>query len=384
MTSALASPDLEALRAVHDALLDPFSHDTTETWLLDVCAGFKTLCHGHASLAYFSFRGGDTGWVNAELPQKYIDRLAEIEGSAPGAVRISDPCLEALLDGPRRRNRGVVMTADLLVPGLFRVDDLHDSPMYRDVAFPLGLPGSTMLYHSGASGEFGVQTSYPEIERRPFGPGTQDILSPLLPAFAASVGALSRLGIARRAIAVLLDAMEDGAVVFDPDGRRVLARNHAMSFLAQDEVDSPGLERTILEAAMAAAWPTAVSRTGPRADPSAVSRGWRSPTGTSYRLRAVRLPSGSLSPREAVLVMVQRVGPPVPAQSELMRRFGFTRREAEVAHRLAYGRSDREIAAELGLSPYTVRHHAEAVLLKTGVTTRKALALHLGSAPAHG
>jgi DNA-binding CsgD family transcriptional regulator len=101
--------------------------------------------------------------------------------------------------------------------------------------------------------------------------------------------------------------------------------------------------------------------------------------GLPTRLRAVRLPSGSLSGGEAILVLVQRVGPPIPHESELMRRFGLTRREADIAYRLAYGRSNREIAGELGLSPHTVRHHAEAVFLKLGVVSRKALALHVAA-----
>jgi DNA-binding CsgD family transcriptional regulator len=81
------------------------------------------------------------------------------------------------------------------------------------------------------------------------------------------------------------------------------------------------------------------------------------------------------------LVLIQRVGPTVPETADLMQRFGLTRREADVAQRLAYGRSDREIAAELGLSRHTIRHHAESIFLKVGVTSRKALALHLGTAP---
>jgi DNA-binding CsgD family transcriptional regulator len=379
---SLPAADLKALRAVNEALLDPLSHDKTETWLLHVCARFKTLCHGHASLAGLSFREEDARWISRDLPQKYLERLAELAGPVPGSLRSSDPAVEALVDGPRRRHSGVAMSADLLEGGRIRVDDLKESPMFRDVALPVGLPGSAFLFHSGASGEFAIHTSYPEMERRPFGAITQEVLSALLPAFAASVGALARLGNARRAIAVLLDALDDGAVVFDPGGQRVLARNRAMTNLGQIEANPSGLEGVILDAARAAAWPITVAKSGSGAlDPGALSRAWRSPTGLSYRLRAVRLPSGSLSPREAILVLVQRVGPPIPAQPELMRRFGFTRREADVAHRLAYGCSDREIAAELGLSAFTVRHHVEAVFVKAGVTTRKALALHLGSPP---
>jgi DNA-binding CsgD family transcriptional regulator len=305
--------------------------------------------------------------------------MAELSPS-PGSLRTDDTRVESLMEGLRRRMSGVGSTADLLGPGGLTIDELRESPMFRDVAFPLGLPGSTLLLHSGASGEFLVHASYPEIERRPFGENTQQVLAPLLPAFAASIGALARLGNARQAIAVLLDALEDGAVVFDSDGHRVLARNAALSALVRKEPDRAGLERGILQAALAAAWPTNGSAPRSRVqDPGALSGGWQSPTGVPYRLRSVRLPPGSVARNEAILVLIQRVGPVVPEAAELMRRFGFTRREADVAQRLAYGRSDREIATDLGLSPHTVRHHGEAVFLKAGVTTRKALAVHLGS-----
>ena len=272
---------------------------------------------------------------------------------------------------------GVATTADLLESGC-RADDLHDAPMFRDVAFPLGIPGSTLIFHSGASGEFMLHAAYPDIDHRAFGAVTEQVLSALLPGLSASFGALARLGNARRAIAALLDALEDGAVVFDPDGRRVLEKNASMNSLIAEEPDRAGLERAILEAVQPAAWIGASTKSGSRpANPGAVSRGWRSASGMPYRLRAVRLASGSLTDKEAVLVLVERVGPPVPQASELMRRFGLTRREAEVAHRLAHGHSDREIARELALSTHTVRHHAEAVFLKVGVTSRKAFALHL-------
>jgi DNA-binding CsgD family transcriptional regulator len=41
---------------------------------------------------------------------------------------------------------------------------------------------------------------------------------------------------------------------------------------------------------------------------------------------------------------------------------------------LAVGRSAREVAAALGISYYTARHHVEHVLAKLGVHTRAAVA----------
>jgi DNA-binding CsgD family transcriptional regulator len=377
-TVSLSSSDLQALRAVNDALLDPLSHDTTEAWLLQVCARFQALCHAPAGFAVFSFTGGAAGIVSRELPQKYLDRMAELTFSVPGRIQGGDG-IELIMHRLRSRISSVATTAELLIPGV-QVDDLQDLPMFRDVAFPLALPGSTLLFHAGASGEFMMHAAYPEIEREPFGAATQAVMAALLPAFAASVGALARLGNARRAIAAVLEVLDDGAVVFDSDGQHSLARNRSMSALVRDEPDRAGLERAVHQAALAAAWPTTPKKGRmSSSDPRALSRGWRSMGGIPYRLRAVRLPAGSLAAQEAILVLVQRVGPLVPPAAQLMQQFGLTRREADVARLLAYGWSDREIAADLGLSAHTVRHHAEAVFVKTGVNSRKALALHLGS-----
>ena len=385
MTSSLSAPDLKALRAVNDALLDPLSHDTIDTWLLEVCDRFETLCHAPASFAGFSFTHGEARFVSRDIPGSYLDRLAELSLLEPGSLRSSDPCVETLMETLRHRVSAVATSRDLLDPGqgAFRTEELKETPIFREVACPLGVPGSTLLFHSGASGEFMIHAAFPEIERRPFGESTHAILSALLPGFAASMGALARLGNARRALVVVLDALEDGAIVFDPGTRKVLGRNAAMCALGRQEPDTAGLEARIFQSMLAAARPSGTSKSLPmEPDERALSGGWRSRGGTPYRLRAVRLPAGSLVATESILVLVQRVGPPVPEPLELMRRFGFTRREAEVAHCLAYGRSDRDIAAELGLSQHTVRHHAEAVFAKAGVTSRKALALHLAT-PLH-
>jgi len=281
----------------------------------------------------------------------------------------------------RRRVSSVALSTDLVDPsGVVRIrpEELKETPIFRDVACPLGVPGSALLFHSGASGEFMIHAAFPEIDHRPFGEVTRKVLSALLPGFAASIGALARLGDARQAVAVLLDALDDGAAVFDSSGRKQLARNLAAGQLMSEEPDKSGLETRMLQAA-AAAFRSPTNETAQllRENRTALAGGWKSSSGVSYRLRTVRLPAGSLATDESILVLIQRVSPAVPAVHDLRIRFGLTLREAQVARLLAIGRSDREIAAELNLSHHTVRHHAEAVFLKAGVTSRKALALHL-------
>jgi HD-GYP domain-containing protein (c-di-GMP phosphodiesterase class II) len=54
---------------------------------------------------------------------------------------------------------------------------------------------------------------------------------------------------------------------------------------------------------------------------------------------------------------------------------GLTEREAEVLGLLASGLVSKQIAAELGIAPRTVKHHIEHIYEKTGVSTRAAAAL---------
>ena len=54
----------------------------------------------------------------------------------------------------------------------------------------------------------------------------------------------------------------------------------------------------------------------------------------------------------------------------LATRFGFTRREAEVALLLAGGSPNSAIAQALGISEHTARHHTRHVLRKLGLHSR--------------
>jgi DNA-binding CsgD family transcriptional regulator len=73
------------------------------------------------------------------------------------------------------------------------------------------------------------------------------------------------------------------------------------------------------------------------------------------------------------------------AARDLCRTYGLTAREGEVLALLARGRSNRELASTLFLSPGTVRKHLEHIYAKLGVSTRTqavAHALTTGLAPA--
>jgi len=88
---------------------------------------------------------------------------------------------------------------------------------------------------------------------------------------------------------------------------------------------------------------------------------------------ASRILSGLPLGRDAIRAVLDAAGappsalPPLPAD--------LTERELEVLRRLATGRTKREIAAELVISPSTVHTHTVHIYSKCGVSTRAALAM---------
>jgi len=63
-----------------------------------------------------------------------------------------------------------------------------------------------------------------------------------------------------------------------------------------------------------------------------------------------------------------------PSAAQLGRRLSLTARQAEVLLRLAAGRTNAGIAADLGISVNTVARHVEAIYRRLGVNTRVAAA----------
>ena len=80
----------------------------------------------------------------------------------------------------------------------------------------------------------------------------------------------------------------------------------------------------------------------------------------------------AISEAEAILASLARPSGPA-ATAEL--RFGLTRREGEILRLVANHATDREIAAQLSISPRTVMHHVSSIIAKLGVSNRRSAAL---------
>jgi DNA-binding CsgD family transcriptional regulator len=81
---------------------------------------------------------------------------------------------------------------------------------------------------------------------------------------------------------------------------------------------------------------------------------------------------GKLGPNEFLLRLAKEASANAPA--EFSSELGLTTREGEVLSWLSKGKTNRDIAQILGLSPRTVDKHLEQIYAKLGVENRTAAA----------
>jgi len=106
---------------------------------------------------------------------------------------------------------------------------------------------------------------------------------------------------------------------------------------------------------------------------------------TAAREVAARLGAGALAEQAGLLAARARLGSGLAGAPDPAGRFGLTQRERDVLALLCAGRTNRQIAAELFITPKTAGLHVSHILGKLSVTTRgeaAALAHRLGLAVA--
>lgn len=92
-----------------------------------------------------------------------------------------------------------------------------------------------------------------------------------------------------------------------------------------------------------------------------------SPLVVDGRRGRLTIREASAGPSGSLLVLDEERAP----SAERLRSLGLTRRQSEVLHLLARGRSTEEIAADLFISRQTVRKHLEHIYHRLGVHTRE-------------
>jgi DNA-binding NarL/FixJ family response regulator len=159
----------------------------------------------------------------------------------------------------------------------------------------------------------------------------------------------------------LLAVNRQGRIMWaTPQAQKLLSDNLAAS--ASDELVLPAPMLQWLEAAQK-------GKSGSKAQATAAF-----PDNEQLRLQYM----GKLGPNEFLLRLAKDSSPGLPAafSSEL----GLTSREGEVLSWLSKGKTNRDIAQILGLSPRTVDKHLEQIYAKLGVENRTAAAAIAASA----
>lgn len=160
-------------------------------------------------------------------------------------------------------------------------------------------------------------------------------------------------------------------------------RNARISRLARDAVDVAGLGTVFVDAHGRIAWrsPQAaqwLAALGPASPPGHLPQALagalrpgatvRASTGAGARLSVRNLGTATLG--ETMLLLAQERGGAPGRLAEA----ALTPRETEVLSWLAKGKTNRDIADILGMSPRTVNKHLEHIFEKLGVETRAAAA----------
>lgn len=210
----------------------------------------------------------------------------------------------------------------------------------------------------------------------PFGRAWLDLARLLRPAFEASVRILQRHQCRHGELLRAFDDMSRPILVADR-GRGAVHRNGALERLLSRCTDPGAL---LDEVGALARCVSLMGRSDPetmRGETADVEERKVTVGERAYHLRALPVAAGVVTPGRATVVEVAETTPTLPSERDLQRRFGLTPRESEVVLLLARGATNREAGEALGISPHTVRSHAQRIFRKLDVTTRKALALRL-------
>ena len=169
-----------------------------------------------------------------------------------------------------------------------------------------------------------------------------------------------------------LDAVQEGALLCDATGR-VLHENAALTALLAAGPHGEAMRERIRELAraMRPLAPADALLNLPAVEEVRIAE-------STYRLVGSLVPERHAAcPCGGVLVRVDRLRTPPPLEADATAELGLTRAEQRVAALMAQRRSDKRIAALLGISVHTARHHAAAIRAKLGVRSRSEVTARL-------
>lgn len=373
MTLVLNSAQQEHFAAAARALLSPLDLASIDRWRADVLQHLAALVEADFAGFLLPVPGSApyTLWnLPDEFGREFIEREGGLEGAAATAQQLGSRVWSTRLLGA--------------AAGLPMPEGWFGSEQYRRFYGRFGIqdglgfvaltadPGGTARApEAGRSASAcALLTCLREVYgTEAFGERGLALLRMLLPALEAGVTTRARLAGAAATVEAALHASRTGALIVSADGRRLYTNSALVELLAKDP--ERARIRAELDRAVAELRSLLHSRPADRGVPSLAGASAEVRTARAvYRVWTTLLGEHLAGPGPAVLVQVERLTPEQPSLPALRERWGLTRQEARVARLLARGRTNRQIAATLGIRETTARHYTEAVFQKLGVHSR--------------
>jgi DNA-binding NarL/FixJ family response regulator len=230
--------------------------------------------------------------------------------------------------------------------------DLERAPIYTNLYSQLGVADELRAAFVVGSRCWGVVSLLRSLDDGPFTDEECRHVEALVPIIAKSL----------RAGVVALDMEAKGAaamLVVDRDNRVQDLTIEAGGLL--DELRTAGVDEEGLPAIVR----NVVTRARSSRSSSHIATRLHGTSGSWRRVTAIPMEGAAGS--VAVMIEPARAADLTPI---LLEAYGLTEREIEIVVHLARGLATKEIAAELSISPHTVRDHVKAIFVKTGFSTR--------------
>lgn len=371
MALHLSSKQVAELEAALQSLLSPLEHPDLSAWQTEALEHVHRIVDAHFSSFWMPDGNGKLSIVGRNLGDDLLHLLHVNQQQAlTGAA--ADPLMTRATSSRLRNGSGVYHESDIVDR-----ETVERSPLYQEAFHPAGVRYTTGMSTPLDGAEGGLVFAFERDDADGYRESGLQQLRLLLPAFEAGCAMAHRHFHRRDAIARMLDALDEPVFLMKEDGRP-LHRSAALRRLLADEPDSEPL--------MEAVHAHAEKLRQRRFSQNTKSQAWESlevPATVAFRTRKARYelkgsyPGAAAVGVEAVMVTVHAHRDRAVDVGRLQESFGLTAREIEVAELVAEGRTNRDVAEALHISPHTVKHHVSHIMAKLEVPSRSGVAARL-------
>lgn len=317
-----------------------------------------------------------------------VDPGARLPTSEVGEHMVVDRAVRRFLrmmpetwDGTRKRTRQCPLphtspgAAPAVALSTETGGDLSRDPCWRDVFGPAGV-GDKMGVQFIAGGTcWGLMHLHRDSSSPHFSEEDTQLVSGVAPLLAARLRARLR-DPGPRAGPGPAPVPEPGTIMLDGDLSLVAATDQAWQWISRLGLRPPNDAEPLPSAIYVLVLHLAMS---PERPPGPARIRLQATDGRWAVARAAPLSSGSGA--AAGYAVTLEAAPPADLAPLLMRAWGLTARERDVARLAMDGLSTEDIAASLYISGHTVRGHLKTIFARTGVSRRQDLVAVLGGGP---